>query len=164
MEGDNRPDIILYTDGSAKGNPGPGGYGVVLISGKYRKELSEGYALTTNNRMELMAVIVGLETLKIDNSNVIVYTDSKYVADAIEKGWLFNWEKNRFKKKKNADLWVRFLKIYRNHKVKFIWIKGHSDNKENEHCDRLAVNISSTSNLKEDKGYISDFDVIIENV
>ena len=114
MEGDNRPDIILYTDGSAKGNPGPGGYGVVLISGKYRKELSEGYALTTNNRMELMAVIVGLETLKIDNSNVIVYTDSKYVADAIEKGWLFNWEKNRFKKKKNADLWVRFLKIYRN--------------------------------------------------
>jgi ribonuclease HI len=161
VEEGKRPNIILYTDGSARGNPGPGGYGVVLISGKYRKEISEGFTLTTNNRMELMAVIVGLEALKNSNSKVTVFTDSKYVADAIEKGWLFNWEKNRFKKKKNADLWVRFLKIYRTHNVKFIWIKGHSDNKENEHCDKLAVNISLTSNLSVDNGYISDIDIII---
>lgn len=145
--------IIVYTDGAARGNPGPGGYGVVLMSGKHRKELSEGFKLTTNNRMELLAVIVALETLKKEGSNVTVYTDSKYVADAVEKNWVFNWEKKNFKKKKNPDLWIRFLKIYRKHIVKFIWIKGHANNPENERCDQLAVMASKQSNLYEDKGY-----------
>ena len=104
-------EITIYTDGAARGNPGPGGYGVVLISGHHRLEKSEGYKLTTNNRMELMAVIAGLEALKIPGSNVIVYTDSKYVADAVSKGWVFQWESKTFKKKKNPDLWLRFLKI-----------------------------------------------------
>lgn len=145
--------ITIYTDGAASGNPGPGGYGVVLMSGRHRKELSEGYRKTTNNRMELLAVIVGLETLKIENSNVTIYSDSKYVVDAVEKGWLFDWEKSRFKKKKNPDLWMRFLKIYRKHKVNFIWVKGHANNKENEICDKLAVAASQKSNLLIDEGY-----------
>ena len=146
--------ITIYTDGAASGNPGPGGYGVVLISGNHRKELSQGFRLTTNNRMELMAVIVALEALKIANSEVTVYTDSRYVADAVEKGWLFDWEAKNFKKRKNPDLWQRFLKVYRKHKVKFIWIKGHADNKENELCDRLAVKAYQKVNLNEDEGYI----------
>lgn len=146
--------IIVYTDGAASGNPGPGGYGVVLLSGDHRKELSQGFKLTTNNRMELLAVIVALEALKQENSKVTVYTDSKYVADAVEKGWVFNWEKKAFKKKKNPDLWIRFLKIYRNQNVKFIWIKGHDNIPENERCDRLAVIASRQANLLEDKGYI----------
>ena len=126
--------ITIYTDGAARGNPGPGGYGIVLLSGQHRKELGEGFRLTTNNRMELLAVIVALETLKHDNSNVTIYTDSKYVADAVEKGWLQGWVKKGFKKKKNPDLWRRFLKIYEKHQVKFIWVKGHSNNVENEVC------------------------------
>lgn len=145
--------ITLYTDGAARRNPGPGGYGVVLLSGKLRKELSHGYKKTTNNRMELLAVIVGLEALKIENSIVSVYTDSKYVADAVEKGWVFSWEKKGFKKKKNPDLWLRFLKIYRKHRVKFIWIKGHANIPENERCDRLAVEASFGKNLPNDTGY-----------
>ena len=145
--------IILYTDGAARGNPGPGGYGVVLLSGKLRKELSHGYKKTTNNRMELLAVIVGLEALKIENSIVNVYTDSKYVADAVEKGWVFGWEKKGFKKKKNPDLWRRFLKVYRKHRVKFTWIKGHANIPENERCDRLAVEASQEENLAIDPGY-----------
>ena len=157
-------DVIIYTDGSARGNPGPGGYGIVLISGTYRKELSEGYALTTNNRMELMAVIIGLETLKHENSRVTVYTDSKYISDAIQKEWLFKWEKERFKKKKNVDLWTRFLKIYRKHDIKFIWIKGHADNKENERCDKLAVTASFNQNLNEDIGYLSEINSVNEIV
>ncbi len=157
-------DVIIYTDGSARGNPGPGGYGVILISGTYRKELSEGYALTTNNRMELMAVITGLESLKHENSLVTVYTDSKYISDAIQKGWLFKWEKERFKKKKNVDLWIRFLKIYRKHNIKFIWIKGHADNKENENCDKLAVSASFNKNLKEDAGYLFEINSVNEIV
>lgn len=150
--------VTLYTDGAARGNPGPGGYGIVLISGKHRREISEGYRLTTNNRMELMAVIVGLEALKNPGTDVVVYTDSRYVADAVEKGWVFQWESKFFKKKKNPDLWLRFLKVYRNHKVRFIWIKGHSDNKENELCDRLAVEASLKNDLREDPGYSSDDD------
>ncbi len=150
--------VTLYTDGAARGNPGPGGYGIVLISGKHRREISEGYRLTTNNRMELMAVIVGLEALKNPGTDVVVYTDSRYVADAVEKGWVFQWESKFFKKKKNPDLWLRFLKVYRNHKVRFIWIKGHSDNKENELCDRLAVEASMKNELREDTGYSSDDD------
>ncbi|OFX50906.1 MAG: ribonuclease HI, partial [Bacteroidetes bacterium GWA2_30_7] len=107
----------MYTDGAAIGNPGPGGYGVVLICGTYRKELSQGFKLTTNNRMELMGVIVGLEALKNENSNVEIFSDSRYVVDSVEKGWVFDWEKKSFKKKKNPDLWLRFLKIYRKHNV-----------------------------------------------
>ena len=146
-------EITIYTDGAASGNPGPGGYGVVLIYGKHRLEKSEGYRLTTNNRMELMAVISGLESLKIPGSRVVVYTDSKYVADSVEKGWVFQWESKGFKKKKNADLWIKFLTIYRKHKVRFIWIKGHSNNTENEICDRLAVNAYLNGILNEDTGY-----------
>jgi len=146
-------EITIYTDGAARGNPGPGGYGVVLISGRHRLEKSEGYRLTTNNRMELLAVITGLESLKIDGSNVAVYTDSKYVSDAVSKGWVFQWESKAFKKKKNSDLWVRFLKIYRKHNVRFIWIKGHASIPENEKCDQLAVEASKKSLLLEDTGY-----------
>jgi len=109
----SRPQITIYTDGAARGNPGPGGYGVVLLSGELRKEISEGYKHTTNNRMELLAVIVALETLKIQGSEVTIYTDSKYVADAVTKGWVFDWVKKRFKGKKNPDLWLRFLEIYK---------------------------------------------------
>jgi ribonuclease HI len=145
-------EITIYTDGASIGNPGPGGYGVVLIYGKYRLEKSAGYKLTTNNRMELLAVIEGLEALKINGSSVVVYTDSKYVADSVEKGWVFQWESKAFKKKKNPDLWIRFLKIYREHKVRFVWIKGHANNPENEKCDRLAVE-ASKGFLLEDKGY-----------
>lgn len=149
-------EITIYTDGASSGNPGPGGYGAVLISGKHRLEKSEGFRLTTNNRMELMGVIAGLEALKIPGSKVSVYTDSKYVADSVEKGWVFQWEQKAFKKKKNADLWIRFLKIYRLHKVRFIWIKGHANNIENEICDRMAVDAYSKGILIEDTGYLSD--------
>jgi ribonuclease HI len=149
-------EITIYTDGASKGNPGPGGYGVVLIFGKHRLEKSEGFRLTTNNRMELLAVIIGLEALKRTCSNVVVYTDSRYVADAVEKGWVFKWESNGFKKKKNPDLWIRFLKVYRKHNVRFIWIKGHSNNPENEICDKLAVKASGMNKLLEDTGYIPD--------
>ena len=145
--------ITIYTDGASRGNPGPGGYGTVLISGKYRKELSEGYRLTTNNRMELLAVIKGLEALKNIGSNVTVYSDSKYVVDAVEKGWVFNWERKNYKGKKNPDLWKRFLLTYRKHNVKFIWIKGHANIPENERCDTLAVEASKKSILKIDTGY-----------
>ena len=147
--------ITIYTDGAAKGNPGNGGYGVVLLSSdrKHRKELSEGFRLTTNNRMELLAVIVGLETLKIAPSKAKVYSDSKYVVDAVEKGWLFGWEKKNFKKKKNPDLWKRFLKIYRQHEVTFQWVKGHANIIENERCDELAVEAAESYDLKVDEVY-----------
>ena len=149
-------EITIYTDGAASGNPGPGGYGVVLISGKHRLEKSEGFSLTTNNRMELMAVIAGLEALKIPGSNVVIYTDSRYVADSVEKGWVFQWESKGFKKKKNPDLWIRFLKVYRKHNVRFVWIKGHNNNKENEICDNLAVAAYSGTALREDTGYMPE--------
>ena len=119
--------IIIYTDGAASGNPGPGGFGVVLKAGAYRKELMGGFRLTTNNRMELLAVIIGLEALKFEGSEVTVYSDSRYVVDAIEKKWVFGWEKKGFKDKKNPDLWKRFLQVYRRHKVRFMWVKGHAD-------------------------------------
>jgi ribonuclease HI len=146
-------EITIYTDGASSGNPGPGGYGVVLIAGKHRLEKSAGFRLTTNNRMELMAVIEGLESLKIPGSNVVVYTDSKYVADSVEKRWVFQWEAKAFKNKKNPDLWMRFLKIYRKHNVRFKWIRGHSNNVENEICDRLAVEAYRKGPLREDTGY-----------
>ena len=148
-------EITIYTDGAASGNPGRGGYGVVLISGRHRLEKSEGFRLTTNNRMELLAVIVGLEALKIPGSRVTVFTDSRYVADSVEKGWVFQWESKAFKKKKNPDLWIRFLKIYRKHNVKLKWIKGHASIPENELCDRLAVDACGKDNLQEDTGYNS---------
>jgi len=151
-------EITIYADGAASGNPGPGGYGVILISGRHRLEKSEGYRLTTNNRMELLGVIAGLEALKIPGSKVIVYTDSRYVADAVEKGWLFQWEAKAFKKKKNQDLWIRFLKVYRMHNVKFRWIKGHNNNVENEKCDRLAVEAYGKTPLLDDVGYIQGED------
>lgn len=124
------------------------------MSGVHRKELSQGFKLTTNNRMELLAVIVGLEALKNEGSIVEIFTDSRYVVDSVEKGWVFDWEKTAFKKKKNPDLWMRFLKVYRKHKVKFHWIKGHSMIKENEVCDQLAVKASMGDNLTIDDGYI----------
>jgi len=151
-----RPQITIYTDGAARGNPGPGGYGIVLLSGDFRKELSEGYKHTTNNRMELLAVIVALEALKIPGSEVTIYTDSKYVADAVTKGWIYDWVKKRFKGKKNPDLWLRFLEISKNHVVKFVWVKGHANNVLNERCDELAVEASLQTNLKEDTGYQPD--------
>jgi ribonuclease HI len=149
-------EITIYTDGAASGNPGKGGYGVVLISGRHRLEKSEGFRLTTNNRMELLAVITGLEALKIPESRVVIYTDSRYVADSVEKRWVFQWESKAFKKKKNPDLWIRFLKIYRKHKVRFVWIKGHASNPENELCDRLAVEAYRKDNLAEDIGYMPE--------
>jgi ribonuclease HI len=143
----------MYTDGAAKGNPGPGGYGIVLISGEHRKEISQGFTETTNNRMELLAVIVGLEALKYEKTNVTIYTDSKYVSEAINQGWVFNWEKKDFKKKKNPDLWKRFLKIYRKHHVTIHWVKGHANTKENNRCDKLAVAAAEGANLIVDRGY-----------
>lgn len=138
--------VNIYTDGSARGNPGPGGYGIVMESGSKRKELSKGYRRTTNNRMELKAVIVALEQLKKIGLDVHVYSDSKYVVDAVQKGWLFSWEKKAFKDKKNPDLWKAFLPIYRIHKPKLHWIKGHNNHPQNERCDSLAVEASKEIN------------------
>jgi ribonuclease HI len=146
--------ITIYTDGSSLGNPGRGGYGVVMLATGRRKELSQGYMLTTNNRMELLAVIVGLEALLIPQSTVTVYTDSQYVVNSVEKKWVFGWEKKNFKGKKNADLWIRFLKIYRCHTINFIWVRGHVGVKENERCDQLAVAAAQRQPLLEDTGYI----------
>jgi ribonuclease HI len=145
--------IIIYTDGSAKGNPGNGGYGIVMMSGSYRKELKQGFKLTTNNRMELLAVIIALESVKKENSEITIYSDSKYVIDSVEKKWVFGWEKKKFNKKKNPDLWIRFLKIYRMQKVSFIWVKGHANNKENERCDFLAVEAAEGQSLLIDQWY-----------
>ena len=139
--------IEIFTDGSSRGNPGPGGYGVVMKYKQHRKEFSQGFRNTTNNRMELLAVIVGLEAIKVENSNVLVTSDSKYVVDSIEKGWVFNWAKKGFKDKKNPDLWRRFLKIYPKHNIKLRWIKGHAGHAENERCDVLAVEAATGTNL-----------------
>ena len=142
----------IYTDGSAKGNPGNGGYGAVMMSGKHTRELSEGFRLTTNNRMELLSVIVALETIK-NPADVQIFSDSKYVVDSVEKGWVFGWQKKGFKGKKNVDLWKRFLAIYPKHKIKFNWVKGHAGNKYNEICDTLAVKAADGDNLLVDEGY-----------
>lgn len=131
--------ITIYTDGSARGNPGKGGYGAILKSGPHYKEISAAYRHTTNNRMELLAVIVALESIKVPNAEVDIYTDSKYVCEAVEKRWVFGWAQKGFKDKKNPDLWIRFLKIYRMHQVKFHWIKGHAGHPMNERCDVLAT-------------------------
>mgnify|MGYP002776338352 CR=1 FL=1 len=150
-------EVHIYTDGAAKGNPGPAGYGVVMemVGTPYKKEFYEGFRLSTNNRMELLAVIVGLEKLKNPKTKVLVVSDSKYVVDAVEKGWIWNWVKIRFKGKKNQDLWLRFLKIYPKHQVKFVWVKGHANIPENERCDQLAVAASMMPRLKKDNGYLA---------
>ncbi|MGP8216993.1 MAG: ribonuclease HI [Bacteroidia bacterium] len=146
-------EVVIYTDGAAQGNPGPGGIGVVMMSGTRRKEISQGFRRTTNNRMELLSVIVALESLKKDNLHVTICSDSKYVVDAVNKGWVFGWNKKGFKGKKNSDLWRRFLQLYPMHKIKFVWVKGHANNKENEHCDMLAVKAANTPPLSVDYEY-----------
>ncbi|MFM7895432.1 MAG: ribonuclease HI [Flavobacterium sp.] len=148
-------EVHIYTDGAAKGNPGPAGYGVVMemVGTPYKKEFYEGFRLSTNNRMELLAVIVGLEKLKNPKTKVLVVSDSKYVVDAVEKRWVFQWEKINFKAKKNPDLWMRFLKVYRKHQVDFQWIKGHNNHPQNERCDQLAVMASQQEKLSVDEFY-----------
>ena len=143
--------IEIFTDGSSRGNPGPGGYGVILRCGEHYKELSEGFAQTTNNRMELTAVIVGLEAVKRPDAEIILYSDSKYVVDSVNKGWVFGWERKNFEKRLNADLWIRFLAVYRRHRVRFVWVKGHADNPMNNRCDQLAV-AAATAVIKESRG------------
>ncbi len=157
----SRPPIFLYTDGAASGNPGPGGYGVVLKCAGRRKEMSGGFARTTNNRMELLAVITGLEAVKWDNAVVEVYSDSTYVVKAVTEGWLGNWERRGWKKVKNVDLWIRFLEVYRRHRVSFHWLKGHAGHPENERCDALAVDagagaVARGEILPEDSGYMNE--------
>lgn len=152
--------ITIYTDGSSRGNPGPGGYGVVLKYKEHRKELSEGFRKTTNNRMELLAVIAGLEAITKPNAPVTVYSDSKYVVDSVQKGWLWGWMKKDFKGKKNKDLWLRFAEIYKVHRVTFQWVKGHAGIPENEVCDQLAVAAAERGNLPPDIEFengINDF-------
>ncbi len=145
--------ISLYTDGASSGNPGPGGYAVVLKYKHYRKEFYQGFRKTTNNRMELLAVIVGLEALKKVGSQVIIYSDSKYVVDPINKGWLLSWVKKKFKGKKNPDLWERFWQVYQQHQVTLQWVKGHAGNAENEHCDKVAVKSIKNKTLAIDYAY-----------
>ena len=145
--------VYIYTDGSSRGNPGPGGYGVVLIAGERKKEISEGFRRTTNNRMELLAVIVGLSALKKKNLNVCVVSDSKYVVDAIEKGWLQNWKRKGFVKVKNPDLWKRLLPLLQMQNVKFQWVKGHNNHPLNERCDELAFNAATEIPHSIDYGY-----------
>ena len=150
----NKPPIYLYTDGAASGNPGPGGYGVVLKCAGIQKEMSGGFAMTTNNRMELLAVIKGLEAIKWQNAEVHVYSDSSYVVKAVNEGWLQKWILKGLDKQKNPDLWQRFLNIWQKHRVTFHWVKGHAGHPENERCDQLAVAAAQSPELLEDKGYL----------
>ena len=149
--------VNIYTDGACKGNPGKGGYGIIMewVGKPYVKEFSRGFRKTTNNRMELLAVIVALEQLKKDGLETDIYSDSKYVVDAVNKGWVFGWQKKGFQGKKNPDLWRRFLKVYKKHKVRFHWIKGHNEHPQNERCDALAVKAASSENLDIDEGFES---------
>lgn len=142
-----RPVIYLYTDGASSGNPGPGGWGAVLRCEGLRKEMSGGYRKTTNNRMELLAVIRGLEAIRWEGAEVEVYSDSSYVVDAVRKGWLWNWVRKDFNGYKNKDLWMRFIPLYRRNKVQFHWLKGHAGHPENERCDRMAVEAYSPGPL-----------------
>ncbi len=145
--------IEIFTDGASSGNPGPGGYGVVLKYKQHRKELSEGFRRTTNNRMELLAVIKGLEAIKGEGKDVLIYSDSQYVVKAINEGWIWGWVKKNFKGKKNEDLWRQFIELYNKHNVKFKWLKGHAGHVENERCDQLAVACSQGGKLLIDLGY-----------
>lgn len=148
-----RQPITIFTDGACSGNPGPGGYGVILRCGGLEKVMSRGFSCTTNNRMELLAVITGLEAIKWENADVTVWSDSSYVVDAVEKGWVFSWETKGFAKKANPDLWRRFLTVYRKHSVTFRWIRGHNGHTENERCDKMAVAASQQPDLSVDEGY-----------
>ena len=147
----------MYTDGASRGNPGPGGYGVVFLFGKHRKELSQGYRLTTNNRMELMAVIAGLEAMKKQGQQIKIYSDSQYVVNAVEKGWLNTWIATNFKGgKKNSDLWLQYYHLAKTQFIKFVWVKGHGDNPFNNRCDELATAAADGSDLLTDEGYLQD--------
>lgn len=148
--------IELFTDGASSGNPGPGGYGAILRSGKHYKEISEGYRKTTNNRMELLAVISGLESIKKTGQQIMIYSDSKYIIDSVDKKWVFNWVKTGFKNKKNKDLWLRFLEVYKLHHIRFTWVKGHNGHPENERCDELAVKASQQKVLLTDTCFESE--------
>ena len=152
----NRPPIQIYTDGACSGNPGPGGFATILRCGALEKVISAGYAITTNNRMELLAVITGLEAIRWERADVTIWSDSSYVVDAVEKGWVFSWEQKGFAKKANPDLWTRFLAAYRRHNVHFQWIRGHNGHPENERCDRLAVAASQGKDLLIDSGYAQE--------
>ena len=146
--------LVIYTDGASRGNPGPGGYGTILIWGNHRKELSAGYRLTTNNRMELLAVIAGLEALKKNGMQILVHSDSQYVVNAVEKGWLESWIRTDFKGgKKNKDLWLRYYELSRLNRVRFRWVKGHAENPFNNRCDELATAAADGSELLVDEGY-----------
>lgn len=145
--------VEIFTDGACSGNPGKGGFGVVMKYNQHRKELSQGYLMTTNNRMELMAAIAGLEALKSDNMLVTIWSDSKYVVDSVEKGWIWSWVKKNFKDKANPDLWQKYIALHKKHTVKFQWIKGHAGHPENECCDKLAVVASQKPDLLVDEGY-----------
>jgi ribonuclease HI len=147
-------NILLYTDGASRGNPGPGGYGCILIFGNHRKEMSQGYRLTTNNRMELWAVIAGLEAIKKKEHPVIVYSDSQYIVNSVEKGWLKTWIKTGFAGgKKNKDLWTRYYQLAKNFTIRFVWVKGHAQNPYNNRCDELATAAADGGNLLIDEGY-----------
>lgn len=155
MAFDKNAPVEIYTDGACSGNPGPGGYGIVFKFCGNRKEVAQGYRMTTNNRMELLAVIVALESLKYEGLNVFIYSDSQYVVDAVEKGWLNGWITKNFKNVKNPDLWMRFINSYHKNKIKFIWVRGHADNAENNRCDELATAAARTHPLMEDEGFES---------
>jgi len=152
-------EIIMYTDGSSRGNPGPGGYGTILMSGDHTKELSQGYRKTTNNRMELMAAIAGLEALKKTGLQIVIYSDSQYIVKALNEGWLNKWMATNFSGgKKNKDLWVRFYNLYRQHHIKFVWVKGHAANRYNNRCDELATAAADSNDLLIDEGYEKNLD------
>ena len=158
----NSPDVVIYTDGSSRGNPGPVGYGIILedCNSGFTREYAKGFKLTTNNRMELLAVIDALKKLKKEPLKITVYTDSKYVINPIEKKWLDNWKKTGFKNKKNVDLWLEFLPLQEKHNIQFKWIKGHSDHPQNEKCDSLAVGASKKENLFDDIGYNNNLNTL----
>jgi ribonuclease HI len=150
-------EVIVYTDGSSRGNPGPGGYGAILMYGDKSRELSQGYRRTTNNRMELMGVIAALEAMKKKGLNITIYTDSQYIVKAVKEGWLNKWLATNFAKgKKNKDLWVKFYNLYQQHHVKFHWVKGHADNPYNNRCDELATSAADSKDLLVDEGYEMD--------
>jgi ribonuclease HI len=150
-------EVTIYTDGSSRGNPGPGGYGALLMSNGRMKELSAGYRKTTNNRMELMGVIAALSALKKDGLNITLYTDSQYIVKAVKEGWLNKWLATNFSGgKKNKDLWVKFYDLYKRHHIKFVWVKGHADNEYNNRCDVLATRAADGRNLLVDEGYEMD--------
>lgn len=154
-------EVIIYTDGASRGNPGPGGYGAILKWGSHSKELSAGYKRTTNNRMELMAVIAALEALKKEFLNIVIYSDSQYVVKAVQEGWLKKWIATQFAGgKKNKDLWMRYAELAKGHNIRFVWVRGHADNAFNNRCDELATEAADGDDLLEDTGYVSDIKLL----